>query len=340
MKSRLIDPTARLFARATVAAIVGLAAVVGFAGGAGAQKFILASPFLESDYMTPNNKMFAEEVKQKTGGKTEITVRAGATLFKLPEIMRAVETKQVALGEIALNTIANLNPIYGFESIPFVTRDKADAAKLWTVARPYVERALDKQGLKPLFGVSWPGAAMFTKKEIKSFKDLEGTKFRVQSPNAARLIELMKVTGVRVETADLPQAMITGIIDGFYTSIVTSANSKSWDYINYAYDTNAWYPMNITFINMEIWNGLDKNTQEIFLAAAATAEKRGWAMEVEETRKKADELRQHGVKVVTPPESLMTEFRVIGKQMLAEWLQKTGKDGADMIAAFNKARGM
>jgi TRAP-type C4-dicarboxylate transport system substrate-binding protein len=340
MKLSLIDAAARSFAKTTVVAVMALPLLAGFTHGAKAEKFILASPFLESDYMTTNNKAFAEDVKRKTGGKVDITVRAGATLFKAPEIMRAVETKQVAFGEIALNIIANLNPIYGFESIPFVTKDKDDAAKLWKAARPYVERALDKQGLKLLFGVSWPGAAMFTKKEINSFKDLEGTKFRVQSPNAARLIELMNVTGVRVETADLPQAMLTGIIDGFYTSIVTAANSKSWDYIKYAYDTNAWYPMNITFINKEIWNRLDKKTQETVLHAAATAEKRGWDMEVGETKKKAEELRMHGVKVVVPPDSLITPFRTIGKQMLAEWLEKTGKDGADLIAAFNKERGM
>ena len=42
------------------------------------------------------------------------------------------------------------------------------------------------------------------------------------------------------------------------------------------YDTQAWIPKNVTFVNKAAFDALDKPTQDAMLKAAATAEARGW----------------------------------------------------------------
>jgi len=298
----------------------------------------LASPYPEGSHQTRNQKLFAEEVAKATSGRVKITVHAAASLYKLPEIKRAVQTGQVALGEILLGALTNEDLIHGVGMMPFLARDIEDAKVLWASQRRFVADRLDKQGMMLLHGVIWPGQSLFTRKQINSFADIKGLKFRVQDPNTSRLAQLIGVTGVRVETADIPQAFLTGIIDGMFTSNATTADLKGWDYIKFTYETNAWYPLNITFVNKSLWAKLDEKDRKTVLELSAKAEARGWGMVVEETAEKTKTLRNNGVSVVPPPPELLKEFQAAGKKMLEEWTAKSGADGAALLSEFEKKR--
>jgi TRAP-type C4-dicarboxylate transport system substrate-binding protein len=219
-------------------------------------------------------------------------------------------------------------------------RNIGDAKILWEVQKPFVAERLAKQNLLLLHCVVWPGQSIFTRRPITSFADIRGMKFRVQNPTTARLAELMGVTGVRVETVDIPQAFLTGIIDGMYTSNETTATLKGWDYVKYAYETNAWYPMNITFVNKAMFEALPEADRKAILEASRAAETRGWGMEAEQTREKTEMLRTHGVEVLPPPPALMTELRAIGDKMLAEWKTAVGPDGQRFLDEYNRRRGV
>lgn len=304
-----------------------------------AEEWNLATPYPDASYVTTIVREFADEVKQKTNGEIDITVHAGASLYKLPEIKRAVQTGQIAAGEILLGALANEDAIFGVAMMPFLTRDIDDAAKLWQAARPFTEERFEKQGLKLLWGTIWPGQSLLTRKPVETFTDLSGTKFRVQNPTTAELAERMGVTGVRVETADIPQAFLTGIIDGMYTSNETAATLKGWDYLTHAYEANAWYPLNAIFMNLDLWNGLDDNGKAAIVEAAKAAEAKSWMMAEAETEKANALLTENGVAVAAPSEALMGEFREIGEAMLASWKEQAGPDGEALLKAYNEKRG-
>lgn len=307
--------------------------------GRAATEWILSSAYPDDSHMLRNNRMFAEALSERTEGELTLDVYGNAALYKLPETKRAVQTGQVQLGEVFLGTLSNEDPIYGVGALPFLVKGVDEARALWEVQKPYVKSRLADEGILLLHGVTWPGQSLFSKTPVESFADLEGTKFRVQNPSTARLAELMGVVGVRVETADLPQAFLTGIIDGMYTSNATGANVAVWDYLDYIYETNAWYPKNITFMNMKAFEALPTEMQDIVLEESATAETRGWGMEAEETANANELLRSKGLNVLEPSEELMAEFRKIGAQMVDEWLATAGDDGAALIEEFRSSVG-
>lgn len=298
----------------------------------------LASPYPEGSHQTRNQKIFAEEVAKATSGRVKITVHAAASLYKLPEVKRAVQTGQVAVGEMLLGALTNEDLIHGVGMMPFLARDIEDAKALWASQKRFVADRLDRQGMMLLHGVIWPGQSLFTRKQINSFDDIKGFKFRVQDPNTSRLAQLLGVTGVRVETADIPQAFLTGIIDGMFTSNATTADLKGWDYIKFTYETNAWYPLNITFVNKGLWSKLDEKDRKTVLELSAKAETRGWGMVVEETTEKTNMLRNNGVSVLPPPPGLLKEFQAVGKKMLDEWKAKSGPDGVVLLSEFERRR--
>ena len=304
-----------------------------------AEKWDFSSPYPDS-YMLKNIRMFADEIRQKTGGNIDMVVHPNAELYKLPETRRAIQSGQLPIGEITLHAFSNEDPLYGLFTMPFLMRDKKDARMLWEASRDAMDKHLAKQGLKLLYSCIWPAQSLFTKKEITSFEGLRGQKFRTQGPTTARLAELMGVSGVEVQTADIPQAFLTGMIDGMYTSDVTTRDLKGWDYLKYSYQVNSWYPINVVVTSVRRWSGLDKATQRAFTEASTTAEKRCWDMETDSTKEAMEQERQHGIKIVAPPEPLMKQFRMIGNQMIDEWKKSTGAEGAAIIADYNRRRGV
>ena len=89
-------------------------------------------------------------------------------------------------------------------------------------------------------------------------------------------------------------------------------------------------------VNKAVFDALDPDVQESVLAAAATAETRGWAMSREETEAKTAELVANGMNVITPSDELLDGLRNIGDQMQTSW-QESASDEAKAIAeAFNQ----
>ena len=122
----------------------------------------MPTPYAPNNFHTVNIEKFAAGVKQATGGKPAITVHANASLFKMPEIKRAVQTNQAQIGEVLMVTLSNENPLYDIDGLLFFATSYDAARKLADLQRPYIEKILDGQGLNLLFTVPWPPRSAFS----------------------------------------------------------------------------------------------------------------------------------------------------------------------------------
>ncbi|MCZ8043308.1 MAG: TRAP transporter substrate-binding protein [Beijerinckiaceae bacterium] len=283
-----------------------------------------------------NLALFAKDVEAATGGKLAITVHASASLFKAPEIKRAVQTGQAQMGEVLISIHENEDPIFGIDVVPFLATSFADAKKLYAASKAAVEKKLDSQGVKLLFMVPWAPQGVYTKKDINTIDDMKGQKWRSYNVGTARLGELLGMQSVTIQAAELPQALATGVVNSFMSSGGTGYDSKVWESLTHFYDTQAWIPKNATFVNKAAFNGLDKATQGAILKAAATAEERGWKMWEEKSGWYLDQLKAKGMKVQAPSAELAAGFKKAGDTLTADWLKKAGADGQAIVDAYKK----
>ena len=65
-------------------------------------KWNMPTPYADGSFHTKNTRMFADEVRSASNGRIDITVHSNGSLFKLPEIKRAVQTGQVPIAETNL----------------------------------------------------------------------------------------------------------------------------------------------------------------------------------------------------------------------------------------------
>lgn len=321
--------------RALMAAAISLGLSLGTSAAASAQTaWNLASAYPPSNFHTENLGQFAEEVRTATNGALDITVHSNATLFKAPEIKRAVQTGQAQAGEILISVHENEEPIYGIDVVPFLATSYEEARKLWEASRPAIEEKLAAQGLKLLYAVPWPPQGIFAKQDINTVEDLKGTKWRAYNVGTTRIAELVGAQPVTVQAAELPQALATGVVNAFMTSVATGVDSKAWETMTHYYDTQAWIPKNVTFVNQEAFDGLDPAAQKAVLDAAGAAEERGWRISQEKTAEYLKTLADNGMKVQPPSPELAVGLKKIGEQLTADWLKNAGEEGQKVIDTY------
>lgn len=300
-------------------------------------KWNLPAAYPPDNFHTENLNAFSKDVADATGGKLQITVHGNASLFKAPEIKRAVQTGQAQAGEVLMSLHENEDPVYGLDVVPFLATSFDQAKKLWDVQKPAIEKKFASQGLMLLFAVPWPPQGIFAKKDINTVDDLKGVKWRSYNPGTARIAELVGAQPVTVQAADLPQALATGVVNTFMTSGATGYDSKVWESLSHFYDTQAWIPKNLTFVNKAAFDALDKPTQEAVLKAAKTAEERGWKTAQEKTKWYTDQMAAKGMKIQPPSAELKTGLQKVGEQLTQDWLKKAGSDGQAIIDSYKKA---
>ncbi len=299
-------------------------------------KWNLPAAYANTNYHTENLVEFAKEVEKATGGKLSITVHGNASLFKAPEIKRAVATGQAQMGEVLISIHENENPLFGIDVVPFLATSFGSSKKLWDASRPSITKALDAQGLMVLMAVPWPPQGIYAKKELNTVADMRGLKWRAYNVGTARIAEIVGAQPLTIQAAELPQALATGVADSFMSSGATGFDTKVWESLTHFYDTQAWIPNNITFVNKAAFAALDKPTQDAVLKAAADAEARGRRIADERTNFFLKELAAKGMKIQPPSPAFKDGLAKVGEQLTADWLKKAGADGTAVIDAFKK----
>jgi TRAP-type transport system periplasmic protein len=299
-------------------------------------KWDLPAAYPATNFHTENLMQFATDVDKATAGKLKITVHANASLFKAPEIKRAVQGGQAQVGEILLANFENENALFGADGVPFLATSYAESQKLYAAQKPALQKLLATQGMQLLYAVAWPPQGIYSKKEISSVADLRGIKWRAYSPATAKIAELIGAQPVTVQASELSQALATGVVDSYMSSGATGYDTKTYEHVKFWYDTQAWLPKNAIIVNKKAFDALDAPTQQALLRVAAEAETRGWktSQEKNEFYKKA--LAEKGMKILPPSAKLMSDMRQVGGLMLTDWQKKAGAEGAAVVEAYRK----
>ena len=316
-----------------------LIAAVALSLGASAMaqtKWDLPAAYPASNFHSENLVQFANEVDKASGGKLKITVHANASLFKAPEIKRAVQGGQAQAGEILLANFQNEWQIFGIDGLPFLADSYDTSMKLYRAQKPALEKKLAEQGMQLLYAVAWPPQGIYTKKPINSAADLKGIKWRAYSPSTARIAELVGAQPVTVQAAEFSRALATGVVESTMTSGATGVDSKLFEHLKYYYDAQAWLPKNAVIVNKAAFEALDAATKQALQKAAADAEIRGWAASKNVNTKTLETLKANGMQIAPPSAQLKADMKKIGDVMLKEWLEKAGPEGKAIVDAYLK----
>ncbi len=322
--------------RKTLTAAVAATAFALGAGAAVAEKWDMPMAYAATNFHSEMGVVFADKVREYTGGKIDITVHPGGSLFKGGEIKRAIQTGQVPIGERFMSAHANEAPLLGWDNLPFVATTYEENEKLWHAAKDRVNAQLADLNLVTLYTCPWPGQGFYFKKEVNSSADTKGVKFRSYNTATATFAEELGMVPVQVEAAELSQALATGVAEAFISSGSTGYDRKVWEYLTHYYKVNAWLPRNYVMVNKGVWDALDDDTRAAIQKAADETGAACAAKSEELANWYFEQLEANGMKVQDAGPEFLAELKAIGAKMTEDWLKTTGEDGQAILDAYHK----
>jgi TRAP-type C4-dicarboxylate transport system substrate-binding protein len=301
-----------------------------------AEQWDMPTAYPAANFQTVNAQEFATCVATGTNNEITITIHPNGSLFKAADIKRAVQTGQAVIGERLLSAHENESAVYGTDSIPFIATTYDASVKMYSAARPELEKLLDSQGLKLVYSVPWPPQGLYFKTPVNAVADMKGIRVRSYNKATAKIAELTGMAPIQIEAAETSQAMSAGVIESLITSAVTGVDVKAWENLKYFYTVDAWMPRNHVIINKAKFEGLDAAKQKAITDCATTAEAAGLQKSQDAKAAALKALADNGVQVLPPSEGLAKELAAIGATMAAEWQTRAGDAGKTIMDAFKK----
>jgi TRAP-type C4-dicarboxylate transport system substrate-binding protein len=297
----------------------------------------MATGYPDGNHLTLTVRDFIGEVEKRTGGAVKIELHNNQSIVKLPDMMRAVQSNQVALVDMRLGNYGNQDPVYILDAIPFVAGDYDSALKLWQSSKPYLVDRFARRGIKVLFAMWNPPQGFYTSKPVTVADDLAGAKMRIYSTETRRMGELLKTEPLIVQFGEVPQAFATGLINAMFTSPQTGIDTQAWDFVKHLTMVGALYTKQIVGINADAFAKLSKSEQDAMLAAAEAAEKIGFERMKKLTAEQLVLIRAKGITVSEASPQFLAQLKKIGAQMEAEWKEKASPEQRKVLDSYAAA---
>jgi len=247
-------------------------------------------------------KWMAEELTRRSGGALNVVFHGGTLLTKELEIMDAVKSGNVAIGDPG-GAACTVFPEMCVFLTPYLVRDYNHAYSMFNgeIGRNLDEAFQKKYKLKVLFFYDY-GFRHFwnNRRPINTPADLKGLKMRVQQGRVfADTVNGLGASAVPMPWGEVIPAAQQGVIDGADLPVVNINALKAYEVAKYASLTYHNYGPTVLVMNLDIWRGLGPEHQKLFAEVGKDAQAK--IREVTETvdsfAKAKDILEPKGMKV-------------------------------------------
>jgi tripartite ATP-independent transporter DctP family solute receptor len=280
-------------------------------------------------------EFFSAEVGKRTNGEIGVkyhpqTIVTSET--KAVEMCKAGALAFAATGGGLGTTFTNTQPLM----LPYLMRDYAH---YYAVVRGPIGKKMEaeieqKHHVKM---ISWFdfGFRQFVnnKRPLNSPDDFKGLKIRVMpSPPLADMVNALGASAVPISWSETIPAVQQGVVDGMDFPVINLITSKIYEICKYGAITNHYFGPTAVIANLNIWNSLTKQQQEIILQIGKEASDRNRAtMEKTDADGKAL-LEKRGMQVTTPD---LAPFREIAKaKVYPKYYASFGKEIIQSIIDF------
>jgi len=165
---------------------------------------------------------------------------------------------------VADYAVADAPELEGLD-VPLVATDASTAREMVEAARPMVDDIYaDRFNSKVLAIAPYPPQVVFCNAEIGSLEDLEGLKVRASGRMTAKFLEALGAEGINVAFSEVPGALQKGVVDCAVTGAGSGYSAGWWEVSTHLMPIplGGWDSV-VTAMNMDKWNSLDAETQEL-----------------------------------------------------------------------------
>lgn len=298
-------------------------------------------------YFPPNdkpaqlNREFAADVTTATGGRLKITVFAAGELpYKAPDVVKAVATNQVQMGDVAVGFASGDAPDLNVLSLPFMCTSYEQFDKAVGVVKPVADDVMGKKfGITVAMHWTMPAQNFWLGKAASKLDDLKGMKVRAWNPEQVEMMRALGGSAVSITSAEVIPALERKVIDGAITSALSANDWRAYELVKTGYMVNMTMGHQVMMVNTAELNKLAPDVRQTVVAKAAE-----WAPKYRTMSEGGDKdartnLTANKVALVEPSADDRTKARTMMRPMWDSWADKHGATGKQLVDGTMKACG-
>jgi TRAP-type C4-dicarboxylate transport system substrate-binding protein len=218
--------------------------------------------------------VMADNINKRTNGQCKVELFWSDSLVPMFESMDAVRTGSAEMATFPFGPYGGVDPRFASSEMPLYyntieAQVEAQAALMPAYSGVFEEKfnqkALTVRSIIPLN----PGNS---KRPIKTVDDWKGLLVQTISPAMSQFIEKLGAVGAPASPIDVYELLQKGTVDATVQSLGKYYEAKLWEVCKYLTNAEFISASAVTTINMDTWNKLPKDIQDIILDEAKTAE--------------------------------------------------------------------
>jgi len=297
----------------------------------------LTIPNPPGDELTVNCEEFAAAVAKRTNGQYIVRVFPGETQIKLPETYDAVRTGAAEMALIGIGIFEGMDP--RLAELPFTVNNiRANEAAAWPFAQLCSTEVHEKKlNMKVIACYATGGQELWSTKPVKTLEDWKGLLCGASNPESSAVITGLGGSSVPISWTDFYTALQKKTVDACLNSIRGSIVFKIPDvakYLTLCYSTGTYLAYHI---NLDTWNKLPKDIQQIIFDEAQAASLRMQAQQIKEREETdLDTVVKSGVNVYDLPKAEYERWKAALAPYVNKRLAEMGDFGVKSKAIYDK----
>lgn len=285
-------------------------------------------------------QQWADDVKEATNGRVEITVYAGGTLASSTDALDAVKQRTCDMAVCFTSFFPGQFPLTEVVSLPLTGITNAVQATnvLWDLWDYSEALQAELQDYKVLMLYTNPNNIIGTTSPVYTADDMKGLKLRVSSGTPADMSVAWGATPMTISSSEIYQSVEKDVIQGYLIDY-TGVNAWSlYEVTDYYTEMPFYVAPWALLMNMDSWNELPEDLQEIINSLSDRERSLDFAevseQEADETREMA--VNEYGATIIVPNEEQLATFQPAADAYADEWVTKYGTDSFDAQDYVNK----
>jgi len=279
--------------------------------------------------------LFAELVRQKTGGRVVIRPMPGATSgLRSREQLVAVTDGRVAMADSFGGALGAESPAFLLSSLPLVASSLGDARALYATARPLYERLFAGRHQKLLFVTPWPPSGIWSAAPVGTVEALKALRIRTYDKTATDVFSRIGAQAQEISFADVMPKLQSGEINAVLSSGDGGAGRALWQYLRHFSEIVYTLPLSFGAVSADALARLDDGTRAAVEEAGRETTERQWAAMSGRVAMNYEQMRRNGVVIDTqPPPDVIAALRASAEQSLNEWEAHADPDAVKLLRA-------
>jgi TRAP-type C4-dicarboxylate transport system substrate-binding protein len=291
----------------------------------------LIQPAPPGDQLVTKDEALAERFNKRAGGEYVIKVYPSETLAKVPEYFDAVRTGAAEMAAIGWPIFTFQDSRLGLIALPFLFDSVEGFAaiqdELVTLYEPVFEETFNA---KPLGAFCTGGMDYVGNKPVKVLDDWKNLLIGAIDAPLAYMVDQWGAGSQVIMWVDLYGALEKNVVDGAMNGLHGTINMKMTDVINYVTVLYSESGMNGYTINLDVWNKMPANIQNILLEEVATTCKEYNDLFVGYDKTDPEEISAMGINVYYLPKAERDKWKALVMSYTNEELDKGGEIGAKL----------